>query len=222
VRFPRRSNTQKPNDQKTDNQKTAEAGLETNRPDAARQSRPGGALSPGKGRPTPKRREAETRRRGPAAPPPRTQREALRRSRGSKEERQAERAERRARILAGDDRYVLPRDRGPVRAYVRDLVDSRRHLMGLFAPIAVIVLVSVLARNVVIQYYVSLVTLVLLMVVIVEGLFLGRYVAQRVRQKFPNATDSALGLGWYAFTRATMLRRFRTPRPQVKYGEEPR
>lgn len=125
-------------------------------------------------------------------------------------------------MLAGDDRYLLPRDRGPVRAYVRDLVDARRHLMGLFAPMAVVVLLSVLIQNVVIQYYVSLVTMALLLVVIVEGVFLGRYVTQRVRQKFPNATDSGLGLGWYAFTRATMLRRFRTPRPRVKYGEEPR
>ncbi|WP_211229410.1 DUF3043 domain-containing protein, partial [Nakamurella lactea] len=34
----------------------------------------------GKGRPTPKRREAEKVRRGPVAPPPRTQREAVKRS----------------------------------------------------------------------------------------------------------------------------------------------
>jgi DUF3043 family protein len=125
-------------------------------------------------------------------------------------------------MLAGDDRYVLPRDRGPVRAYVRDLVDSRRHLMGLFAPIAVVVLVSALMRNVMIQYYVSVATMALLLVVIVEGVFVGRYVTQRVRQKFPDATDSGLSLGWYTFTRATMLRRFRTPRARVKYGEEPR
>jgi hypothetical protein len=43
-----------------------------------------------------------------------------------------------------------------------------------------------------------------------------------VREKFPKASDSALGLGWYTFTRATMLRRFRAPRPRVKYGEQPR
>lgn len=216
MRFPRRSNSQKP-----------EADQAADRPDDTRQSPSGGALPPGavspsKGRPTPKRREAETRRRGPAAPPPRTQREALRRARGSKQERRTERAERRERMLAGDDRYVLPRDRGPVRAYVRDLVDSRRHLMGLFAPMAVVVLVSVLIRDVVIQYYVSLITMGLLLVVIVEGVFLGRQITQRVRKKFPNATESGLAVGWYAFTRATMLRRFRTPRPRVKYGEEPR
>jgi hypothetical protein len=220
VRFPRRNSNPKPAN-------PAESDPKTEQTDDAQQSRPGGAVSPGsispsKGRPTPKRREAETRRRGPAAPPPRTQREAMRRSRGSKEERRAERAERRARMLAGDDRYLLPRDRGPVRAYVRDLVDSRRHLMGLFVPMALAVLLSVVARDPMIQYYVSLATMAVLLVIIVEGVFFGRLVTQRVRKKFPDAKDSGLGLGWYAFSRATMLRRFRAPRPRVKYGDDPR
>jgi hypothetical protein len=197
----------------------------TAEPDAAESddARPShGGISAGKGRPTPKRREAEARRRGPIAPPPRTQREAMRRSRGSKEERRAFRAERRDGILAGDDRYLLPRDRGPVRAYVRDLVDARRSLMGLFVPMVAVVLVSIVIRDPIIQYYVSLATMAVLVMIVVEGVFLGRYVTKRVRTKFPDAKASGIGLGMYAFTRATMLRRFRSPRPRVKYGEEPR
>jgi Protein of unknown function (DUF3043) len=188
-----------------------------------RRAQHGGAITPGKGRPTPKRREAETRRRGPVAPPPRSQREALRRARGSKEERRTQRAERRERMLAGDDdRYLLPRDRGPVRAYVRDLVDSRRNLMGLFVPMALVVLLSVVVPNPAIQNYVSLATMAMLLMIVVEGVMLGRYVTRRVRHKFPKATDRGISLGWYTFTRATMLRRFRAPRPRVKYGQEPR
>jgi Protein of unknown function (DUF3043) len=237
VRFLRRRNNPKP----------AESDSAIDQPNGTAQSQHGGAVSPGnvspgnvspgsvspgsvspssvspsKGRPTPKRREAEARRRGPVAPPPRTQREALRRSRGSKEDRRAERAERRARMLAGDDRYLLPRDRGPVRAYVRDLVDSRRHLMSLFLPLALVVLASIAVQNPAIQSYVSLATMAALLMIIVEGMFFGRFVTRRVREKFPDAKDSGLGLGWYAFSRATMLRRFRAPRPRVKYGEEPR
>src|SRR5262249_22641460 len=83
------------------------------------------ARTGGQGRPPPTRREAEGRKRGPAPPPPRTQREAAARMRGTKEERRAEAAQRRERMLAGDERYLSSRDRGPVRAYVRDLVDSR-------------------------------------------------------------------------------------------------
>ena len=47
-------------------------------------------------------------------------------------------------MAAGDQRYLLPRDRGPVRAYVRDLVDSRPHLSGLFMPLAILVVASLL------------------------------------------------------------------------------
>jgi hypothetical protein len=192
----------------------------TAEPDGARPAH--GAVSTGKGRPTPKRRDAEARRRAPVAPPPRTQREALRRSRVSKEDRRAYRAERREGMLTGDDRFVLPRDRGPVRAFVRDIVESRLNLMGLFVPLALIVLVSILLPDPRVQNYVSLATMAMLLMILVEGFFLGRLVNRRVRAKFPDANASSFSLGWYAFTRATMLRRFRAPRPRVKYGEEPR
>ena len=155
------------------------------------------------------------------APPPRTQREAMRRSRGSKEERRSERAERRARMMAGDDRYLLPRDRGEVRAYVRDLVDSRRQLMGLFMPLAGLVLLTLVVPNPRVQNVVSLTTMAMLLVIVFETFLLGRYIRGRVQRKFPNATDSGAGLTFYAFSRATMLRRLRTPRPRVGYGEVP-
>jgi len=181
---------------------------------------PGGATpGTGKGRPTPKRREAEARRRGPVAPPPRTQREAMKRLRGSKEDRRAERAERRQRMMSGDERFLLPRDRGPARAYVRDLVDSRRQLMGLFMPMALIVLLTLFIPDQRIQSAVSLATMGLLAVIVIETVFLGRQISQRVRQKFPNAKDSSVSLTFYAFTRATMLRRLRNPRPRVNYGD---
>lgn len=48
--------------------------------------------------------------------------------------------ERRERMMAGEEAYLLPRDRGPVRRYVRDVVDSRRNLLGLFMPSALTLL----------------------------------------------------------------------------------
>ena len=50
--------------------------------------------------------------------------------------RRAAMTERRERMMAGDDAYLLPRDKGPVRRYVRDIVDSRRNVLGLFMPAA--------------------------------------------------------------------------------------
>ncbi|WP_030428706.1 DUF3043 domain-containing protein [Allokutzneria albata] len=176
----------------------------------------------GKGKPTPKRREAEGRRRGPVPPPPRTQREALRRMRGnqaSKEERRKAAQFRRERMMAGDDKYLLPRDRGPVRAYARDLVDSRRNLMGLFMPLAIVVFIAVLTPNLVVQQYASLACMFMLLAMLIEGVMLGRLVSRRARQKFPDENFKGFALGWYAFTRATQLRKLRVPKPRVGYND---
>ena len=177
------------------------------------------ARTAGKGKPTPSRREAEGHKRGPAPPPPRTQREAATRMRGSKEDRRAAAAQRRERMMAGDERYLLPRDRGLVKAYVRDLVDSRRHLAGAFMPLALLVIVVILVPSPVVQSYVSLVSMAMLVAIIIEGVLLGRIITRRVRERFPKATESGASLGFYAMTRATQLRRLRVPKPRVNVGD---
>jgi hypothetical protein len=182
----------------------------------------------GKGRPTPKRRDAQGGRRGPAPAPPRTRREAsklARENRPDKEERRAQRAEqarrRRAGMERGDDRYLPPRDRGPVRALARDIVDSRPHLLGLFMPLALIVVVSALVPNPAYQRNMSLFSLIMLVVMVAEGVYLGLTINRRVRAKYPDEQFSGLGLGWYAFTRATQPRKLRIPKPRVERGANP-
>lgn len=182
----------------------------------------------GKGRPTPKRRDAVAKRRGPVAPAPMTAKEARARrkaNRGTKEERKqaaAERrtdaADRRARMLAGEDKYLLPRDKGPVRAYVRDLVDSRRHLVGLFMPLALLLILAMFL-NPVIQQYVTLAMFVMMAFMVAEGLILGRRINNRVRERFPDTPDGGARLGWYAFVRASQLRKMRAPKPRVSPGD---
>ena len=184
-----------------------------------------------KGRPTPKRREAEGRRRGPVPPPPRTQREAMKRSRElranapklTKEERSAEQRERREKMMAGDERYLMPKDRGPVKAFVRDVIDSRRNLMGLFMPLAILVLASYFLQVAVptlpIQEYVMLACLVFLLAMVVEAIMLGRLATRLARTKFPKETVGTAGTIWYTFTRASQVRRLRVPRPRVRPGE---
>lgn len=184
--------------------------------------------TPGKGRPTPKRRDAEAKRRGPVAPAPLTAKEARARrkaTRGSKEERKvaaaerrADAADRRARMLAGEDKYLLPRDKGPVRAYVRDIVDSRRNLVGLFMPLALILILAMFLSPV-IQSYVTLGMLVMMLFMAGEGYFLGRMINNRVRERFPDSTDGGFKLGWYAFVRASQIRKMRAPKPRVSPGD---
>lgn len=182
----------------------------------ATESSPKG-YTPSKGRPTPKR---DTQKRGPVAPPPRTQREAYRRARGSKDQRRTESAERRERMMAGDDRYLMPRDRGPVKAYARDIIDSRRNILGLFMPLALVVLVALFLSNLAVQQYVTYFCTAMLAVMIVEAIVLGRIATKRARKKFPNEAVSALALTWYCFSRASQVRKMRIPRPRVRPGEE--
>lgn len=184
-----------------------------------------------KGKPTPKRSEA-ARRRGPVAPAPMTSAEARKRRkelRGpklSREERKAERAERRAemgerreRMMAGEDAYLLPRDRGPVRRYVRDIVDARRNLLGLFMPAALgMIFIMLAVPSVEVQALISPAMLVLVLIMVVDGFFLGRKVNRMADAKFPDNTETGWKLGFYAASRASQLRRMRAPRPQVERG----
>ncbi len=184
-----------------------------------------------KGRPTPKRDAA--RRRGPVAPAPMTTAEARRRRkelRGpklSREERREDKvarraatAERRERMMAGDDDYLLPRDKGPVRRYARDIVDARRvSVLGLFMP-AALGLIFVMLAIPQVQYYISPAMLILMAIMIVDGLFLGRKVNKLVDEKYPDHTESRWKLGFYAASRASQLRRMRAPRPQVNRGDK--
>ncbi len=186
-----------------------------------------------KGKPTPKRSQA-SRKRGPVAPAPLTSAEARRRRKElggpklSREEKKAQRserrtimAERREKMMAGEAAYLLPRDQGPVRRYVRDVVDSRRNFLGLFMPSALgLVFIMLAVPSIQVQQLLSPAMLLLVVVMVVDGFVLGRKVNRLVDEKFPDNTESGWKLGFYAASRASQLRRMRAPRPQVERGAD--
>lgn len=189
-------------------------------------SRPTRSTAP-KGRPTPKR---TGRRRGPVAPAPMTTSQARARRKAvagpklSRDERRAQSATRRAamakrreRMMAGDEAYLLPRDQGPVRRFVRDVVDARRNVLGLFLPTA-LALMFIMFGVPQLQLYMSPAMLVLMVLMVIDSLVLGRKVSRLVDEKFPNNTESRWKLVLYAAGRASQLRRMRAPRPQVERG----
>lgn len=176
-----------------------------------------------KGKPTPKRRDAQSGKRGPVLPPPTNQREAAKRTkqlRGNKQERRVAAAERRKKMEEGDDRYVMPRDRGPLRRYVRDVVDAKRNFAGLFMPLALLIFVSLFTPSPRIQQIAVLVVTVLLAMMVIEGVVNGVSINRKVRAKFPKVKERGFSLGWYAFVRSTQIRKLRMPKPQVKPGEK--
>ena len=131
--------------------------------------------------------------------------------------RRAAMAERRERMMAGEEGYLLPRDQGPVRRLVRDVVDARRNLLGLFLPSA-LALMFIMFGVPQLQLYMSPAMMVLMVLMAIDGLLLGRKVSKLVDEKFPNNTEIRWKLGLYAAGRASQLRRMRAPRPQVKRG----
>jgi hypothetical protein len=182
-----------------------------------------------KGRPTPSR-SAAARRKGPVAPAPMTSAEARARRKTlagpklSRDERRAASAtrreqmsDRRERMMAGDERYLLSRDQGPVRRYIRDIVDARRNVLGLFMPSA-LGLMFIMFAVPQLQLYISPAMLLLMALMMLDGLILGRKVARKVDEKFPEDTENRWKLGFYAASRASQMRRMRAPRPQVKHG----
>jgi hypothetical protein len=193
---------------------------------------PGGITAP-KGKPTPKRSQA-ARKRGPVAPAPMTAGEARRRRKEvggpklNRDERKSERVarradmtERREKMMAGEDGYLLPRDKGPLRRFVRDVVDSRRNVLGLFMPSAIALIFIMLALpSLTVQRLLSPAMLVLVLIMVIDGFLVGRRVNRLVDQKFSGNTESGWKLGFYAASRASQLRRMRAPRPQVNRGDK--
>ncbi len=140
-------------------------------------------------------------------------------NRASREERRKASAERRGKMLAGDEKSLPARDRGPVKAYIRDMVDCRRHLMGLFMPLAGFIFLSLLLPSFPrVQNLLTLFSMTMILAMALEGVLLGRQVTKRARERFPKEEVGTLSTSFYAFTRASQLRRLRVPKPRVSYG----
>jgi hypothetical protein len=166
----------------------------------------------GKGRPTPKRREAERgRRRAVAAP--RDRKEAYRKAR---DQQRQERARMVHGLKAGDEKLLPPRDRGPVRKFARDLVDSRRSVAEFFLPLALVILVLSFTNNPQVQLLGSLLWIVLVVLIVVDSVVLARQLKKGLRRVHPG--ENARGVVPYALMRSMQIRRFRLPPPRVKPG----
>ena len=142
-----------------------------------------------------------------------------------KEQREANRAQTReiqAKMDAGDERYLMDRDKGEVRRYVRDWVDSQRFFNNYVMPMALVLLVILLLGTWLprLSQILSLVTMAFMLTIFIEGFIIGKRVNRAVKAKFPDTTDTGFGLGMYAFSRATQPRNWRSPKPRVAVGAE--
>ncbi|MDW6063386.1 DUF3043 domain-containing protein [Streptomyces sp. NPDC059679] len=170
-----------------------------------------------KGRPTPKRSEAQSQRRSLANSSSKMSRkDATRRQR---EARRADLARQREALAGGDERYLPARDKGPVRRFARDYVDSRFFVAEFFLPLAVVILVLSMVQAGAMQTYVLLLWMLVILLIVINSVVLGIQLKRQLRKRFPD--ENLRGVVAYALMRTLQMRRLRLPKPQVKRGERP-
>ena len=167
-----------------------------------------------KGRPTPKRKEAESKRKVSSLAPIVTKDQ----KRASKAQAREDRVAQRAAYLRGDESALPLRDRGPARRFVRNYVDSRRSTGEYFLPTIFVVLVFTLIQSPIIQIGAIVLMYAMLLFAVIDGIFLSRKIRKAVQEQFPGTETK--GLGMYAWLRSTQMRRLRAPHPQVKVSKK--
>jgi hypothetical protein len=168
----------------------------------------------GKGRPTPSRREAEAAARARAKVP-----------RDRKEQARAQRAARnessqsvRAAMKAGDERYYLPRDQGPVRRFIRDFVDSRFSFIELMIPLLIVTMVLGYSGNRQLADIGNTILIGTILLVVLDMFMLRRKLRRELTRRFPD--EPLKGTTYYAITRALQMKFMRLPKSKVKIGQE--
>jgi hypothetical protein len=185
------------------------------------------ATQAGKGRPTPKRSEAERNRyqsiQGGRSSGTRTT--ATRTTPLTKEEKSRERdryrSDRNRRMDAmkrGEDWALSPRDKGAGRKLARDYVDSHRRPSEYYMYALVVLLIVLVTRNKALNGVVSYLVGALILIIVIDGFLIRNALRKLVAERLPG--ESARGLTMYAVMRAMQIRRMRMPAPRLKPGDK--
>lgn len=169
----------------------------------------------GKGRATPKRKEAEAARKKRMTPP-RTRKEssAMHRER-TKEQRSKTRA---AMSGVGDDRFLPVRDQGPVKKFIRDYIDSHRTVGEFLIPVFLVMFMLAILLSPFLQYIGTFAWLAVLILLAVDSVRVVRMVKRGITERF--GADETQGITMYALMRSWQMRRLRLPKATVRPGDQ--
>ena len=167
-----------------------------------------------KGRPTPSRKEAEAARKA-RAKVPRTRKEMAAAQKAARGESSAHV---RQAMRTGDDRFLPPRDKGPVRRFIRDYVDSRFSFIEMLIPLMLVVLILGWTGNKTVTTYANLAMLSVFALIIIDLLRLRFRLRRELTTRFPDAPVK--GTTYYAIARSMQMRFMRLPKAQVKVGQQ--
>ena len=163
----------------------------------------------GKGKPTPSRKERERARKKPLVGD--RSKEA---KRAQREKVRIQRQTIREGMMAGDERYLTARDKGPQRRFARDVVDSRFTAGELVLPMLFIVVFMTFIDSFILQVVALFAMWGLFGIVALDATVVGRKAKRRVSEKF-GAENLEAGIAWYAAMRSIQMRSLRIPKPQV-------
>lgn len=171
-----------------------------------------------KGRPTRTRREAEAARRQPLVEQDRKLARQLERQKRSEAYARQQEA-----LQTGDERYLPVRDKGKVRRFTRDYVDSRWTLSEFLLPLMLIFLAASVGMSLIggtssvagqIMIGVTIGLYGFFFISLIEGALIWRGAKKEIEKKYPRE-EIPRGSWFYCYSRMVMVRRFRSPRPQV-------
>jgi hypothetical protein len=168
----------------------------------------------GKGRPTPTRKEAEAAAKA-RAKVPRTRKELAAAQRAQRAQSSGKMRE---AMKSGDERYLPARDRGPVRRFIRDYVDSRFSFVELMIPVLLLTTVMAWSGNAMVASYGNAILFATLLVIVFDMLRLRRKLGKELAARFPD--EPTKGTTYYAVMRSLQMKFMRMPKAQVKIGQE--
>ncbi len=174
-------------------------------PESVHAEKPGG-----KGRPTPSRKDAQAaaRERARMGMDKKTAQKVL------KERRADDNKKVREGMRTGNPRYMMERDKGPVKALVRDYVDTRISFMEYLLPVLVVIMVLQFAGQQSLSGAIWSATILLL---VLEVAWLLSRLNKEIKTRFPD--ENTRGWRFYALMRAIQLRPLRMPKPRLRPRE---
>lgn len=178
------------------------------------ESRPRPGLTAPKGVPTPKRSEAQANRRQPYRAP--ADRKAA--AQQSRERERADRMRKTAAYQRGEDWALPTKDRGPVRALARDVVDARRGIGEYYMVLVVVLVVLLVIPGTASKLIADTLVIFLLLVMLVEGWWVGSKIKRLAAERYPG--QSTQGVVLYATMRGISMRRMRVPKPRLRPGDK--
>lgn len=174
------------------------------------------AVETAKGHATRSRKQAEAERKASLKP-----------ARGSKEAKKVARQRdydqrnlARIAMYTNDEKHLPLKDKGPVKRFTRNYLDSRVTMSELLMPFTLIILGISLFQNPSLYSIVVALWYGLLVAMVVDSFIIVRRLKKLIAAKYPG--ESTRGLATYIIMRTLTLRQLRLPRPMVKVGGAPK